>query len=93
MLDENGLVKENDGLLVFNYRPDRLRELFSAFTNPNFNGFERTFINNLKLVTMMPVSDEVICTNAFKLDDLANTFGEYISNLGYTQLRIAETEK
>ena len=93
LLNENGLIKENDGILVFNYRPDRLRELFSALTNPKFQGFERKFINNLKLVTMMPVSDEVICTNAFKLDDLKNTFGEYISNLGYTQLRIAETEK
>ena len=92
-MNENGLIKENDGILVFNYRPDRLRELFSALTNPKFQGFERKFINNLKLVTMMPVSDEVICTNAFKLDDLKNTFGEYISNLGYTQLRIAETEK
>lgn len=93
LLDENGLIKENDGLLVFNYRPDRLREIFSALTNPNFAGFQREFINNLRLVTMMPVSDEVICTNAFKLDDLSNTFGEYISGLGYTQLRIAETEK
>lgn len=93
ILDDNGLVEENDGLLVFNYRPDRLRELFSALTNKDFNGFDREFINNLKLVTMMPVSDEVIYTNAFKLDELTNTFGEYISNLGYTQLRIAETEK
>ncbi len=93
ILNNEGLVNENDGLLVFNYRPDRLRELFSAFTNPNFNGFERNFINNLKLVTMMPVSDEVISTHAFELDKLSNTLGEYISNLGYTQLRIAETEK
>ena len=93
LLDENGLVEENDGLLVFNYRPDRLRELFSAFTNKNFNGFDRNFIENLKLVTMMPISDEVIYSNAFKLDELTNTFGEYISTLGYTQLRIAETEK
>ena len=93
VLDRTGLVEENDGLLVFNYRPDRLRELFGALTNPNFSGFNRTFIKNLKLVTMMPVSDEVICTNAFRLDELHNTFGEYISNLGYKQLRIAETEK
>ena len=93
VLDSSGLVEESDGLLVFNYRPDRLRELFSALTNERFDGFERKFIKNLKLVTMMPVSDEVVCTNAFKLDNLYNTFGEYISNLGYSQLRIAETEK
>ncbi|MBQ7137331.1 MAG: 2,3-bisphosphoglycerate-independent phosphoglycerate mutase [Bacilli bacterium] len=93
VLDDGGLIEKNDGLLVFNYRPDRLRELFSALTNKEFNGFEREFIENLKLVTMMPVSDEVIYTNAFKLDELINTFGEYISDLGYSQLRIAETEK
>ena len=93
VLDKNGLIEENDGLLVFNYRPDRLRQLFSSLTNPEFEGFERSYINNLKLVTMMPVSEEVICTNAFRLNELSNTFGEYISNLGYTQLRIAETEK
>jgi len=93
ILNTNGLIEKNDGLLVFNYRPDRLRELFSALTNKEFSGFEREFIENLKLVTMMPVSDEVIYTNAFKLDELVNTFGEYISGLGYSQLRIAETEK
>ena len=93
VLDKSGVVKENDGLLVFNYRPDRLRELFSALTNPNFKGFDRPLVNNLKLVTMMGVSDEVVCTHAFELEKLNNTFGEYISKLGLSQLRIAETEK
>lgn len=93
IIDSEGCVKENDGLIVFNYRPDRLRELFSALTNPNFKGFDRPFINNLKLVTMMSVSEEVIYKNAFSLVKLDNTFGEYISNLGLSQLRISETEK
>lgn len=93
LLDENGVIEENDGIICFNFRPDRLRELFSALTNPNFNGFERNLINNLKLVTMMPVSDMVICTNAYDLQKLDNTLGEYISKLGLKQLRIAETEK
>ena len=42
---------------------------------------------------MMPVSNEVICSNAFALPTLNNTFGEYISDNGLSQLRIAETEK
>jgi len=42
---------------------------------------------------MMPVSDEVVCTNAFKIEELVNTLGEYVSGLGISQLRIAETEK
>ena len=93
ILDENGMVEKNDGMMVFNFRPDRLRELFSCFTNPNFKGFERPFINNLKLVTMMTVSDEVIYKQAFQSEYLKNTLGEYVSNLGLKQLRIAETEK
>lgn len=93
VIDKSGIVKENDGCIVFNYRPDRLRELFSALTNPNFEGFKRNLIPNLKLATMMPVSEEVIGNHAFELEKLENTFGEYISDMGMKQLRIAETEK
>ena len=93
IFDKNGIVKENDGLILFNFRPDRGRELFSALTNPNFNGFEREFINNLKLVTMMPLSNEVISKPAFVNQQLDNTLGEYLANNKLKQLRIAETEK
>lgn len=93
IFDKTGLVKDNDGIIVFNFRPDRLRELFTALTNPNFNEFEHIKFNNLKLVTMMPVADTVICTNAFNHSNLKNTMGEYIASLGLKQLRIAETEK
>lgn len=93
IIDSKGLIKENDGIIVFNFRPDRLRELFSAITNPKFEEFETKKIKNLKMTTMMPVSEEVISTPAYQLEHLTNTFGEYISKLGLTQLRIAETEK
>lgn len=93
VLDKTKTVKDNDALIVFNYRPDRIRELFTALTNNNFDNFPIKKLSNLKLVTMMKVSDEVICTNAFKSDTLNNTLGEYLSHLGKTQLRIAETEK
>ena len=93
VLDKTKTVKDNDALIVFNYRPDRIRELFTALTNKNFDNFPIKKLSNLKLVTMMKVSDEVICTNAFKSDTLSNTLGEYLSHLGKTQLRIAETEK
>ena len=93
ILDEDGIIKDNDALIVFNYRPDRLRELFSSITNKDNNCFERTIRNNIKLTTMMPVSNEVICNTAYSLPKLDNTLGEYISKLGLNQLRIAETEK
>ena len=86
-------IEDNDGMILFNFRPDRARELFTALTNKDFNEFENKKFNNLKLVTMMPVADSVICTNAYKHENLINTLGEYIDNLGLKQLRIAETEK
>ena len=92
-IDKKGIIKNNDGLLVFNFRPDRLRELFKVITNKDFNEFPHKTFKNIKLVTMMPVSDEVICKNAYMHQKLDNTLGEYLCNKGLKQLRIAETEK
>ena len=89
----NGYITDNDGIIFFNFRPDRLRELASIFTNDKYEAFEREKINNLKVVTMMKVTDTVLCPSAFELDKLSNTLGEYISSKGLSQLRIAETEK
>jgi 2,3-bisphosphoglycerate-independent phosphoglycerate mutase len=93
ILDDNGMIDSNDGIIWANFRPDRAWEILSSITNSTFDKFETKKLNNIKLVTMMPVADSVVNTYAFKLDDLENTFGEYISNLGLKQLRIAETEK
>ena len=92
-VDKNGLIKDNDGIIFFNFRPDRVRELASIFTNDEYECFDRKKINNLKVVTMMEVADTVLCSSAFNYEVLTNTLGEYISNMGFTQLRIAETEK
>ena len=92
VLEKNGIIKDNDGLICFNFRPDRLRELFSALTNEE-NYFERTKLNNLNLTTMFPVSNEVICKNAYTHQILNNTLGEYLASNNIKQLRIAETEK
>ena len=93
IFSDNSTIEDNDGLIVFNYRPDRLRELFMAITNPNFKEFSSKKLQNIKLTTMMKVSEDVITTNAFKIETLTNTLGEYIANLNKRQLRIAETEK
>ena len=93
LIDKNGIISNNDGILVFNFRPDRLRELFKSITNSSFNEFPHKKFKNIKCVTMMPVSDEVICENAFSHQELENTLGMYLSQKGIKQLRIAETEK
>lgn len=93
VISENGMISDNDGVIIANYRPDRIIQLGTALTNDSFEGFDTKKINNLKLVTMMPVADSVLGTSAFKPIKLENTLGVYIASLGLKQLRIAETEK
>lgn len=93
IFDESGSIKENDGIIAFNYRKDRLREILTAITNPSFDEMEVVRFHNIKTVTMFPVVESVIATHAFCDPQLTNILGEYVSAKGLTQLRIAETEK
>ena len=90
---ENGNVEENDGIIAFNFRKDRLRELFTAITNPTAVDMETVHFNNVKTVTMMPVVESVKAPYAFSDPILTNILGEYIEKQNLSQLRIAETEK
>lgn len=93
IIDENGMISDNDGIIIANFRPDRIIQLGTALTNDAFDGFETKHFSNLKLVTMMPTSDTVLGTYAFELVNLNNTLGSYIASFSLKQLRIAETEK
>ena len=89
----DGKLSDNDGIIVWNYRPDRLREMFTAITNPQASPMETTTFNNIKFVSMMPINETVKGLTAFEHQEITNGLGEYLSNLGLSQLRIAETEK
>ncbi len=93
VFEKDGNIEENDGLIVFNYRKDRIREILTALTNPSFEGMSVTRFTNLKTVTMMPVVESVIAEHAYSDPVLKNILGEYVANQNKTQLRIAETEK
>ena len=90
---ENGNLEENDGVIAFNFRKDRLRELFTAITNPDEVDMETIHFHNVKTVTMMPVVHSVKAPHAFNDPKLTNILGEYIEKQNLSQLRIAETEK
>ena len=93
VIDNGKEINNNDSVIFFNFRPDRARQLTRAITQKDFNEFERKDINTY-FVCMTPYDDTLKDVHiAYKKEELKNTFGEYISNLGYTQLRIAETEK
>jgi 2,3-bisphosphoglycerate-independent phosphoglycerate mutase len=88
-------VKPGDSVIFFNFRPDRAREITRAFCDPDFTGFKRP--NGFFPLAYVCFTDyDATIPNklvAFHKDGLVNTFGEYISHLGLTQLRLAETEK
>jgi len=96
---ENGkpvaTIGRNDSIIFFNFRPDRAREITRTFVDPEFNGFERQNGFFPVFYVCMTQYDKTMpnVEVAFKPESLTNTFGEYISKKGYTQLRIAETEK
>lgn len=86
-------ISENDSVIFFNFRPDRAREITRTLVDTNFSEFDTKKLN-LNFVCMTQYDETMPNVNvAFKPTVLKNTFGEYVSNLGYTQLRIAETEK
>lgn len=90
-----GTVCDGDAMIMFNFRPDRAREITRAFVDADFDGFTRKkTVKDLKYVCMTQYDASMPNVEvAFPPQTLKNTFGEYISSLGLTQLRIAETEK
>jgi len=93
LLDKDGTIDKNDGIIVYNFRPDRLREILTILTENNFDKFETKDLENLKVVSMMLVNEKLKTKYAFELDKIDNPLGIYLDNLGVSQLRIAETEK
>ena len=90
-----GTINDNDAVIMYNFRPDRAREITRALVDPDFDGFERRkTVKNLNYVCMTQYEAGMPGVEiAFPPQKLTNTFGDYISDLGLKQLRIAETEK
>jgi 2,3-bisphosphoglycerate-independent phosphoglycerate mutase len=88
-----GAVAPGDGVIFFNFRPDRARQLTQAFVSPSFQGFERQQITPLSFVTFTQYDPELSVSVAFAPQNLTNILGEVIANHGLKQFRTAETEK
>ena len=91
--DPEGTISDNDSVIFFNFRPDRAREITRTLVDPEFDGFTRQFfplifVCNTEYDATMP-NVEV----AYPRSTVKNGLGEYLSQMGLTQLRIAETEK
>ncbi len=93
-------LNDGDAIITFNFRKDRLREMFTLLSNPTEyeqqakeKGLEVKHFNNLKTLTMFPVTETVKSKHAFNDLDLKNILVDYLHNNHISQLRIAETEK
>lgn len=94
IIDKNGIINDGDSVIFFNFRADRAREITSAVTQDDFDGFERKKRANVYFVCMSMYDESLKNVDiAYKPEILHNTLGEYLSSLGKKQLRIAETEK
>lgn len=93
LINEEGLIKENDSLLWLNFRPDRAREILHALSDDDFKPFKVKKLN-LTMLTFFPVEDNLNIPYLYP-DVLGGgiTLGKYLSSLNMTQARIAETEK
>ena len=88
-------VEDGDAMIMFNFRPDRAREITRAFVDPDFDGFKRKkTVSDLCYICMTQYDATMPnVTLAYPPETPENTLGTWISSLGLKQLRIAETEK
>ena len=104
----DGRIQDNDAIIFMNYRPDRAIQISTTITNPHFyevppvkedgtpayKAYSPAHkLNNIKYVCTMKYADSVKGEIAFALPKMDNILGVWLADHGYTQLRIAETEK
>ncbi len=94
ILDKNGIIKDNDSVLFFNFRSDRAREITTAFTDEKFNKFKTTKFKNLLFSCMTEYSSELSHLNTlFPPVHIENNLSNIISKAELKQYHIAETTK
>ena len=91
--EEKEFVHDGDGIIFFNFRPDRATQLSRVFKDDEFNAFKPNMYEDIMLTTFTNYNNAIDANIVFDKDDLKNTVGEVVSQSGMKQLRIAETEK
>lgn len=86
-------ISPNDSVIFFNFRPDRMRQLTSAFALKEFAGFKRDFVSDLRVVTMTQYEISLPVEVAFHQTEIEDSLAQVISRDGLLQLHVAETEK
>ena len=93
IVNPNGLIKDGDIILWMNFRSDRGKQILRSFTNNDFAEFPTYKYNDLKVYSFFPLDKDIPTLNFLEDINVTNPLGRYLSSLGITQARIAETEK
>lgn len=93
VVDYKGIIKDNDTLIWMNYRTDRAKQILDAFVNPDYDHFPVKKYHNLNVYSFVPIDKKIPTTSFLENEMVENPLGIYLSKLGLTQARIAETEK
>lgn len=93
VIDPNGVVKDGDSLIAFNFRPDRMRQITRAFVDEEFTGFPRQKRLAVHYLCLTQYDATIAAPVAYPPEVFTNTLGQVVSAQGLKQLRVAETEK
>ncbi len=85
-------VQNGDVLLWMNYRTDRAKQIIDSFVNDSFEAFSR-IKKDVSVFSFLPIDPKIKTHSFLERETVSNPLGVYLSNLGFTQARIAETEK
>ncbi|MBI4091008.1 MAG: 2,3-bisphosphoglycerate-independent phosphoglycerate mutase [Candidatus Komeilibacteria bacterium] len=88
-----GTVTDGDGVIFFNFRADRARQMTKAFVLPGFEKFPREYLKDVIFVTMTEYEKDLPVEVAFPPEVVTTPLAKVLSDAGLTQLHIAETEK
>ncbi len=93
VIEPEGVLKNGDSVIAFNFRPDRMRQITRALTDQDFPWFPREEGLKVPYLCLTQYDETIQAPVAYPPEELANTLGQVISDRGLAQLRIAETEK
>ncbi|MCH5167606.1 MAG: 2,3-bisphosphoglycerate-independent phosphoglycerate mutase [Erysipelotrichales bacterium] len=93
LLDEKAIINDNDGLLWLNFRGDRARQILNALADESFDGYRIKKPKNFNVLTLVDVPNTNGLDHLLENEQEVYSLGNYLSDLGMRQARIAETEK
>lgn len=91
IITKNSVIRDNDGVIFINYRPENMSELISSFTDDSFNMFPVKKFKNVKYELLY--GNDMNADSAYSNEEVTNTFGEYLADLEFKQARISEAPK